>query len=44
MAEGEWYCCEDCGRDFFISYETNSCQCSGCLERVCPECEEAREK
>ena len=41
MSKCEWekdidgggiYICKICGEEFFVSWEENSCQCSGCLD------------
>lgn len=30
--------CEKCGERFFMSYEENSCQCSGCSDNNSHQC------
>lgn len=35
--DGNFYTCEYCGEEFFISWEENECQCSGCIPTCCSD-------
>ena len=40
ISTGNFYICKECGKEYFISWEENGCQCCGCVSNLCPECEE----